>query len=43
MPMIDVTDVVINEEAKELEKIIQANPKAKVAYEKFEAECEVDE
>jgi DNA-binding XRE family transcriptional regulator len=38
MPMVDVTDIVLNEEAKELEELIHTNPKARAAYEDFEAE-----
>ncbi len=41
MPMIDVTDTVINEEVKELSDIINTNPEAKRAYEKFLSECKV--
>jgi DNA-binding XRE family transcriptional regulator len=41
MPMIDVTDIVLNEEAKELQEIIATDPKAKIAYEQFEAECKL--
>ena len=41
MPMIDVTDVILNEEAKEMEEILSTNPKAKKAFEQFEAECKL--
>ena len=41
MPMIDVTDIVLNEEAKELQEMVKNNPKAKAAYEQFEAECKL--
>ena len=41
MSMVNVTDIVINEEAKELEEILANNPAAKVAYEQFEAECKL--
>ena len=41
MPMIDVTDVVMNEEAKELDEILKTNPKAKEAFNQFEAECKL--
>jgi DNA-binding XRE family transcriptional regulator len=41
MSMVNVTDIVINEEAKELKEILTSNPAAKVAYEQFEAECKL--
>jgi len=39
MPFIDVTDIVLNEEAKELEEAYKNNPKVKRAIDQFEAEC----
>jgi len=41
MPMVDVTDIVLNEEAKELEEILRTNPVAKEALDQFEAECKL--
>ena len=41
MPMVNVTDIVLNEEAKEMEEILRTNPKARKAYEHFEAECKL--
>ena len=41
MPMVDVTNVVLNEEANEMEEIIKNNPKANSALEQFEAECKL--
>lgn len=41
MPMVNVTNIVLNEESKELEKILKENPSAKKAYEQFEAECKL--
>jgi DNA-binding XRE family transcriptional regulator len=41
MPFIDVTDIVLNEEAYELEEITKRNPKAKAAALQFEAECKL--
>ena len=39
MPFVDVTDIVLNEEAKELEEAYKNNPKVKRAIDQFEAEC----
>lgn len=39
--MVDVTDIVLNEEAREMEEILNNNPQAKEAYEQFEAECKL--
>ena len=41
MSTVDVTDIILNEEAKELQEMIENNPKAKAAYEQFEAECKL--
>jgi len=39
MSMLDVTETVLNEEAKEMEQLLRTNPEAKKAYDQFEAEC----
>lgn len=39
--MLDVTDTVLHEEAQEMETILKNNPKAREAYEQFEAECKI--
>lgn len=41
MPMVDVTDIVLTEEAEEMEQILTSNPEAMAAYEQFEAECKL--
>jgi len=41
MPFVDVTDIVLNEEAKELEEAYKNNPKVKLAIDQFEAECKL--
>ena len=41
MSLVNVTDIVLNEESKELNEILASNPKAKVAYDQFEAECKL--
>ena len=41
MPMVDVTDIVLTEEAKELETILNTNPQAREVYSQFEAECKL--
>ena len=41
MPFVDVTDIVLNEEAKELEEAYKNNPKVRAAIDKFEAECKL--
>jgi DNA-binding XRE family transcriptional regulator len=41
MPFVDVTDIILNEEAKELEELTRTDPKAKAAYEQFRAECKL--
>ena len=41
MPMVDVTDIVLTEEAKEMEAILNSNPQAREAYNQFEAECKL--
>ena len=41
MSMIDVTDVVLNEEFKEMQEILKKNPAAKKSLEQFEAECKI--
>jgi DNA-binding XRE family transcriptional regulator len=39
--MVNVTDIVLDEESKELNEILASNPKAKAAYDQFEAECKL--
>ena len=39
MPFKDVTDIIMNEEAKELEEAYNSDPKVKVAIDQFNAEC----
>ena len=39
MPSIDVTDIVLGEEAKELEDAYNSDPKVKAAIDQFDAEC----
>ena len=41
MPLIDVTDIVMNEEAEELEDAYNTDPKVKVAIDQFNAECKL--
>jgi len=41
MPFVDVTNIVLNEEAKELEEAYNNNPKVKLAIDQFEAECKL--
>jgi len=41
MPFADVTDIVLNEEAKELEEAYNNNPKVKLAIDQFDAECKL--
>ena len=41
MPMVDVTDIVLTEETKEMEAILKSNPQALEAYNQFEAECKL--
>ena len=41
MPFFDVTDIVVNEEAKELREAYKNNPKVKAAIDQFEAECKL--
>lgn len=43
MPFTDVTDIILNEEAKELEEILARNEKAREACKQFEAECKLRE
>jgi DNA-binding XRE family transcriptional regulator len=40
MPFIDITEVVMNEEAAEMSEMIQNNPEAKKIAEKFDREYE---
>ena len=40
MPFIDVTDIVLNEEAKQVEEDMRTDPEVREAIEKFERECE---
>ena len=39
MPFVDVTDIVLNEEANELEEAYRSDPKVKLAIDQFDAEC----
>ena len=39
MPFVNVTNIILNEEAKELQDMIENNAEARAAYEQFEAEC----
>ena len=41
MPFFDVTDIIVNEEAKELKYAYNNNPKVKAAIDQFEAECKL--
>ena len=41
MPFVDVTDIVMNEEAKELEEAYNTDPKVKFAIDQFNAECKL--
>ena len=41
MPFTDVTDIVLNVEAKELDEAYKNNPKVKLAIDQFEAECKL--
>lgn len=41
MPFQDVTDIVLNEEAKELEEAYDSDPKVKAAIDQFNAECKL--
>jgi DNA-binding XRE family transcriptional regulator len=41
MPFVNVTDIVLNEEARELEEAYNNNPKVKAAIDQFEAECKL--
>ena len=41
MPFVDVTDVVMNEEAKELEAAYNNDPKVKTAINQFNNECKL--
>jgi hypothetical protein len=40
MPMVDVTDIILNEEAKELEELLK-DPVCRAAHERFERECKL--
>ena len=39
MPTVDVTEIILNEEARELEEAYRNDPKVKVAIDQFESEC----
>jgi len=39
MPFVDVTDIVMNDEAKELESAYNSDPKIKAAIDRFDNEC----
>jgi len=41
VPFVDVTDIVLNEEAKELETAYKSNKKVRAAIDQFEAECKL--
>ena len=39
MPFQEVTDIVLNEEVRELEEAYKNDPKVKAAIDQFDAEC----
>ena len=41
MPTVDVTEVILNEEARELEEAYKNDPKVKAAIDQFESECKL--
>ena len=41
MPSVDVTDIVLNDEARELEDAYKNDPKVRSAIDQFEAECKL--
>ena len=41
MPFFNVTDIVLNEEASELEEAYKSDPKVKAAIDQFNAECKL--
>jgi len=41
MPLVDVTDIVLNDEANELNEAYNNNPKVKAAIDQFDAECKL--
>ena len=41
MPFKDVTEIIMNEEAKELEDAYNSDPKVKFAIDQFDAECKL--
>jgi len=41
VPTVDVTDIVLNEEAKELEVAYNSDPKIKATIDQFETECKL--
>lgn len=41
MPFMDVTNIILNEEAKELQEMLENSEEARQAYAQFEAECKL--
>ena len=41
MPFVDVTDIVLNEEAKQVEEDMRTDPEIRKAIEQFDMECEL--
>ena len=41
MPFVDITDIILNEEAKELEDAYNNDPKVRVTIDQFDAECKL--
>jgi len=39
MPFVDVTDIVMNDEAKELDEAYKNDPRVKAAIDQFDNEC----
>ena len=39
MPFVDVTDIVMNDEAKELDEAYKSDPRVKAAIDQFDNEC----
>ena len=41
MPMVDTTQIILDDEVKEMKEILERNPKARRSYDQFEAECKL--
>ena len=41
MPLVDVTNTILDEEARELEEAYSSDPMVKIAIDQFEAECKL--